>query len=542
MTITVAGVILGFVLGCVVMRLGGNVSHRERKINKESRWTQEKKKRQTMTLESLISTSRNDEHFLNTLVKLLWDNINVSLSKKVIDMFQQSWKDMLPAPLQMLQFEKLDFGENPLTFENIHVFETPKKVELEADIVWDGDCVIRLRALHTALGSIPLGIESFKFHGRISVSFYPMDILPVVSTIQYAFIDTPMVDFKLSGIANVAEHAVLKNIVTSTLNNLLDDALVVPDRGLIKIDPCADFFLSYQKPLGILRITVLSGEGFEVIKHGIFGFTILKDTPDVYCKIKFGGGKRWITSTKWNSTKPEWQESTDFMLCDMRQIIHVDVYNNDVVSSRVVGTSNVTAQDVLKKGGLARLQLEKEGIPIDTFLTISCQRYDLCDTLAPQPSIRGKGTMSGLLIVLIGKAYHVPIEDEENSAVCIKLVYGDSTFYTQAISHDATCDVRNPVFDRAFHIQVLPLNPVDSVSFSLCNVSDVRYTTKIMLSSVRSQADNTLLENIKLGSALLEVQLSLCGMARHVSRRMESIGCMSLENNAQNDTHYSMNL
>lgn len=57
---------------------------------------------------------------------------------------------------------------------------------------------------------------------------------------------------------------------------------VLPNRLLVKIDQANDSYKTYQQHLGVLRLTVVTGTGFNVVKQ------VIEDIPSLYYMTKLG--------------------------------------------------------------------------------------------------------------------------------------------------------------------------------------------------------------------------------------------------------------
>lgn len=85
--------------------------------------------------------------FLNALVAQLWPNICVAGAQMIKNIAEPMFGTMLPAPLNTLQFTKIDLGHVPLTFANVDVHRTENEgIKLDMDLTWDGVCDIELKA------------------------------------------------------------------------------------------------------------------------------------------------------------------------------------------------------------------------------------------------------------------------------------------------------------------------------------------------------------------------------------------------------------
>lgn len=190
-------------------------------------------------------------------------------------------------------------------------------IQMDFDIEWDGDCDIMLRAALKPI-SVSFGVKNFKLSGRMYVILSPLtSAMPVVSAAQFGFINPPKLDLSFTGLASVLHSLdVVQKKIPPLIQSVLNSVLVLPQRIVTPIDPANyDYLDTYQPPVGMVRIAALEGRGFQVQKG-----MLLKDIPDVYCKISLGASEPFRNSTKKDCLSPSWNnESCDFILYDMDQ-------------------------------------------------------------------------------------------------------------------------------------------------------------------------------------------------------------------------------
>lgn len=214
---------------------------------------------------------------------------------------------MLPGPMATLRFTKIDLGKVPIKLDNIFVHDVKDgALRFNLEFHWETQgCEISMKADY--IGSF--GVKSIKLAGRMSFLLKPLtNVLPIVSAIQYGFINPPELELNYSGLAQIADFSIVEKKIKAILNETLAGMIVLPNRMMYKMDPANNFFATYQPPIGIARVTLIVGNGFVEEKRSLRS----ADVPDVYCVIKLGG-KLWKTSTIRDSLKPVWNESADFL-------------------------------------------------------------------------------------------------------------------------------------------------------------------------------------------------------------------------------------
>jgi Ca2+-dependent lipid-binding protein len=258
-------------------------------------------------------TSSDQVNFLSDLVGRLWVKIGPAIGQTIKDSVEPILKESLPGPLSSIHFTRCDFGKVPIRFDNIHVHPVEDDiVKFDLDVVWDGACDIELRAK-----AIKLGVKNMKLFGRMQFIMNPLsDALPCFGAIQYAFINSPVLELDFTGLANVADFGGVDKKIRVILDDIIASLMVLPTRMMYKMDVNCDYRNAFFPPLGVARITAVSGRGFKVESGGL-----RKDVPDVYLKIKVGASPEWKTTVQQDNLSPKWNETGEFLLSDMDQIV-----------------------------------------------------------------------------------------------------------------------------------------------------------------------------------------------------------------------------
>lgn len=111
--------------------------------------------------------------FLNDIVKQLWPNINVAVSKMIKEIVEPMFKTMLPGPLKTLHFTKIDLGPVPLRLSNAKTTKTEVDgIQLDLNVDWVGKADIEMDAdMMPAMVSacqLLTGRTSLMYHARVS--------------------------------------------------------------------------------------------------------------------------------------------------------------------------------------------------------------------------------------------------------------------------------------------------------------------------------------------------------------------------------------
>lgn len=439
-----SGLVLGFLAGA------GTVLYFNYKQQQEAKEEQPPLAPRARSSYAQASSHDRSGSFLTDLLHSLWKHFNVAVSNDIKSTVEPTFKD-LSGPLKTLKFVKVDLGDVPLKLDNCIIHEAEVRnnqefIQMELDVVWDGNCDIQLQCDY--LGKF--GVKSLKLAGRMSVMFQPlMNELPLFGAVQYGFINTPVLDLDFTGIASIADMSSLKKTICDSILGTIAGMMVLPNRMLTKMVDHSSYFQMYSAPVGVARLTLVSGRDFEDEKHTLGGV----DVPDVYCIFSVGD-KTWKSKTVKNANCPVWSNAVqDFLLYDHDQILDIQVFDEDTGSldkDDFLGSTQSTIGDILLSGKSKELELVDENKKsTKSFITISCDLLSLTDSvesLTKSPKLDNH--YCGLLTVLLSQAYDIPeAKDKETPEYYyVKVEFGDDIF------HSAVVDGAAPSFDCAFPV------------------------------------------------------------------------------------------
>ncbi|KEZ39834.1 Uncharacterized protein SAPIO_CDS8761 [Scedosporium apiospermum] len=357
---------------------------------------------------------------------------------------------MLPPPLNSLRFTKIDFGKVPIHFVNIDVHKTDAGgIKLVMDLDWDGVCDIELNA-----EKLPkIGVQHVKLNGKLSILLCPLtNVIPLIGAAQVAFISPPRLHLDFTDAGGIGNIGLVDRAVRKIALSIISSMAVLPKRFLVKLDSNNDYFKTYQHPLGVLRLTIESGQNFgEEKKTRNILKKLVHDVPDCFVKVIVSPQDQWQTSTIKNDRHPEWNETHDFLVSDIEQVIELDVKDDDTVSDDNLGVGSTTVKQLLLDGGKQEINLNHEDQPTDAKVTLSGQFFRFVPD-ATSFSEQGSG-ICGLLTVLVASAFGIKGRRQELKP-SVKVSWGEQVFRTAIKSDAPGSDIENPSFDQAFNVEI----------------------------------------------------------------------------------------
>lgn len=282
----------------------------------------------------------------------------------------------------------------------------------------------------------------------------------------------------------------------------------LPNRYLLKLDANADYFKTYHYPLGMVRLTVEKAWGFgEEAKSSVKKFfnKVTRAAPDCYALVDVGAEEQWRTSTKNNTNNPSWNETHDFVVCDLDQCIKVDVQDHDVNGDDDVGVAVTTVREILRTGGSREMTLTQNGQETDGRVSISCQFFqyvaDAGSLTASDHS--GDGRLSGIAYVLVASAFGIKGQ-RETLKPSVVVTWGTAHKFQTIIKTDAPgTDINNPSFDQAFRVPIttdFAGSSADNFRIALLDGENEVGSVDIPFASVAGAPDKTLQQKFDVGN------------------------------------------
>jgi hypothetical protein len=462
-------------------------------------------------------------NFLSDVLNRLWPKIGVAMSKVMKEAMEPLFEQLLPGPVASVKFVKLDLGTVPIVVDNILVHELQTDpttgqefVHWEWDVVWNSASDIQI-----ANSYVKLGVRSILLKGRMGFWMQPLTTdLPCLDAISYAFVNPPDLDLDFTGLANVADLAVMdvKSMIRQILSDVVASVVVLPAKMTYVLNPLADYRDVYTPAFwGIARLTVYRGRGYQVEQR-----TLLRghDVPDVYLKLQIGSQPVQRTPTVPNSCTPDWihhdhendddddrddggvhsRPYYDFLLCSKEQILSIEAWDEDkgtMDGDDLLGRAEVTVAEVLltscgpdRTMEVELMRRERKGtvLPTGQFVTFSLDVHPFTNQDLSSVRRRKKDGRSandgnddsvvvGLLTVLVSQGHDLPI-DKKDAASFVKVLYtaggspsssSSSSAPERELGVTATVtdvpgyDALNPLYQTPFHLP-LTVHDVDAAS------------------------------------------------------------------------------
>jgi len=256
-----------------------------------------------------------------------------------------------------VKFPVVSIGEATPKFRDIKILQRDDKaivIQVHVDI----HCLldIQIKAMR-----VPVGIKQFVFRGELTAVLRPeVKEPPFFGGVEIYFVDPPTIDFDFTGVADVADWKVIKNVLFSVLMKQINDMMTIPSRMIVDLlpdDEVGEADLKFPEPLGVLRVLLKSGENLRAADISITGHR----TSDPYVEIDLGQD-RWKSKVVKKTCSPKWEHGNvhDFLIFDREQRASFLVYDEDRMSrdDLLGGAVGVSMKHFAKGGGVIQKTLD----------------------------------------------------------------------------------------------------------------------------------------------------------------------------------------
>lgn len=414
-------------------------------------------------LEALHSTGPEESaRWLSHIVQELWPYAANVAQLTLLEYVQPALDAAVPPGLPSPRFTRIDVGNDPLHVEFVRVYErhyssTDTCPILEADIVYDGKPLIEM----TLGGSMTFGVQDAKVKGRVEILLRPLLYrIPMVGAMQVAFINRPQIDYTLTGLAAVGDQSFIRGLVKRVVEDVLASIAVLPHRVAFKVAPDTDYLHFVAKPLGVLRVGVVSGTGFPSTDVNPFKQAIGQSAlPDVYLYLMHGSTS-YETQRVDNDADPVWTDQVfDFVLTTESRSQHltIEAYDFDVGQDDFLGHANIRVQQLVEMGSceIELCESPDDARPIVNimarWLHLSTNLRHVQEALLQhrEDKARPETCSSLLLSVEIDEAKNLPPKRRPY----VRVRVGKHRFKTNAAYEmPGIFSVENPDFEQSFHV------------------------------------------------------------------------------------------
>jgi len=196
------------------------------------------------------------------------------------------------------------------------------------------------------------------FRGTLSVALTsPCTEPPFFGGVEVYFVNNPEIDFDFTGVTNFADAPGVRDIIRNVIWTQVNKNLVIPARIAIDFldtddQDVADF--QFPPPIGVVRFTLYRGSNLLAMDTGFLS----SGKSDPYVVAFLGGGK-WKSERKLKTLDPVWEENNqvDFSVHDDRQVMRLDLWDEDLTSFHDELGSGTISLEHVDKGGVQDIEV-----------------------------------------------------------------------------------------------------------------------------------------------------------------------------------------
>lgn len=197
-------------------------------------------------------TDSNSEStkWLSHVLQRTWPAASAYAPRLFKEFIEPALLAQMPSFLPKVHFSRVILGTKAPRMESIHILpdrpERSDMVALEAEFIYDGDMDIEL-TLGSGPSVIKFGMMNTTIRGQLEILVGPMiPRLPFIAACQVGFINAPEIDYKLTGLATIADSELFRTTFRKTTQKIFNDLFTLPSRVFVPIDTHADFLKSVR--------------------------------------------------------------------------------------------------------------------------------------------------------------------------------------------------------------------------------------------------------------------------------------------------------
>lgn len=390
--------------------------------------------------------------WLNKFLEQFWP----ILSKYVENFLKNDFEVELEKQISGLSFDRVDLGDFPPRLGGIKVYTEnvrPDEILLDLEIFYGGDLQIKLNYHH-----LKGGIKSLYFHGQLRLVLKSLvSKLPFVGAVEIFFLRPPTIDFDLTEMANLIDLPGLRQILSFTLDRLMKNLLVLPNR--LTIDLLDQIEIHRWKSTqidGILRFDRFQAAHLPRRSSGLFSRS--KEKNGLSMKIQLAA-RKFRTERK-SRRNPIWNEVFELPMenVDRSSSMEISLFDAD----DLIGTVNIPIETLRKQSnGLERWY--KLSAKTNLSIQFRSHWFDLStnfdDLKETQRLNEGEALSSALLCVFLDRAEQLQSTDTgrsvDPSPIC-RLEIEQFREKTSTMKNS-----RNPIWKKTFLF--LLVHPIESI-------------------------------------------------------------------------------
>lgn len=267
--------------------------------------------------------------WINKVILQLWPYIGEYSKHFLQEFVQPQVKSQMPAVFKSFKFTKMDMGDIPCRVGGIKVYTHNvgrDRIIVDMDIAYAGDADFSV-----SVAGFTGGLNQLQFSGKLRAVLKPLlPYPPMIGGVTGFFLETPKIDFNLTGMGEMVELPGLLNAIRSIVNAQVSNICVLPNEIVIPLAPNVDVTkLYFPEPDGVVRFKLIEAKNLE---NRDISF-IKKGKSDPYCEVQVGA-QFFKTRTIDNDLNPVWNEYFEAVVDQADgQKMRIELFDEDTAGS-----------------------------------------------------------------------------------------------------------------------------------------------------------------------------------------------------------------
>ena len=291
---------------------------------------------------NLIDIGGETAEWINIMLKRMWPSIGQHVKNILQNDIEPMIQKMEPSSIFTgFKFTDIHMGAIAPRINVVKAYHSKQNKSGFKQIVMDIDLAFCSKDIqfNTIVMKMPIGIQDIIFKGTCRIEMSPLvPIPPFFGALTASFLEMPLIDFNLTGLANLADLPGLRGIIHTTVDTIFSDIFVLPNKNVIQIIDTAGMTDLKLKPYDLVH-PFAKGVLFAHIKKGlnlvskdnvkIGCMKVMQGSSDPYVVLKVGSQEK-RTRTIAKTLNPIWDENFSLLVSTPAlQKIHLQCWDDD---------------------------------------------------------------------------------------------------------------------------------------------------------------------------------------------------------------------